>query len=110
LKPGNVIRIITGWPYEDETKTKKPLEEHIDAMVVAEAEEPSAWSKPVKVRRSKAASVSLRSLAARAAFCQAAPRESPERLAQAHHRGAVDLEEGLLPGSSGNLSPAQEKV
>ncbi len=58
-------------------KKKRTLEEEIDAQVVAEAGVESAWSKPVKVRRTKAASVSLpSSLAARATFFAGLHREA----------------------------------
>ena len=58
-------------------KMKRVSEEEIDAQVVAEAGAESAWAKPVKVRRSKAASVSLpSSLAARAAFFARLHREA----------------------------------
>jgi len=58
-------------------KTKLTSDEMIDAIVVAEAGVESAWSKPVKVRRAKPASVSLPSaLAARAAFFARLHREA----------------------------------
>ncbi len=40
-------------------KVKHISEEEIDAQVVVEAGVESAWTKPVKVRRTKEASVSL---------------------------------------------------
>jgi len=40
-------------------KTKRLSEEDVDALVVAEAGVESAWSKPVKVRKTKTESLSL---------------------------------------------------
>lgn len=52
------------------SKTKKNLsEQEIDQIVVAQANDDSAWEKPVRVRRTKPASLSIPAdLAARAAF------------------------------------------
>jgi len=64
------------------TRKKAPglTPETIDASVVAQSEDPSAWEAPVAVRRSKAASLSIPGdLAARAAF-----------LARLHHEPGVD--------------------
>jgi hypothetical protein len=48
---------------------KKPSEQEIDRIVAAQADEESAWEKPVRVRRTKSASLSIPgNLAARAAF------------------------------------------
>jgi len=92
-------------------KTKRSSEEHIDAMVVAEAEEPSAWSKPIKVRRTKAASVSLpSSLAARAAFFARLHREG--RLNDWLRRiieERVDLEEAAFAGLKRELVSGARK-
>ena len=61
-------------------KTKKLSEPEIDQMVTAQANDDSAWEKPVDVRRTKPASLSIPAdLAARAAF-----------LAQLHHAKNVD--------------------
>jgi len=59
---------------------KKPSEQEIDQIVTAQANDDSAWEKPVDVRRTKPASLSIPAdLAARAAF-----------LAQLHHAKNVD--------------------
>lgn len=59
---------------------KKPSEREIDQIVAAQANDDSAWEKPVDVRRTKPASVLIPAdLAARAAF-----------LAQLHHAKNVD--------------------
>jgi hypothetical protein len=59
---------------------KKPSEREIDRVVVAQADEDSAWEEPVHVRKTKPASLSISpNLAARATF-----------LAQLHHTESVD--------------------
>ena len=59
---------------------KKPSEREIDEIVAAQANDDSAWEKPVRVRRTKPASLSIPAdLAARAAF-----------LAQLHRTKNVD--------------------
>lgn len=52
------------------TKNNKKLsEQEIDQLVIAQADDNSAWSKPIRVRKTKPASVSIPAeLAARAAF------------------------------------------
>ena len=50
-------------------KKGKLSESDIDKIVVAQADDDSAWERPVRVRRGKSASVSIPAeLAARAAF------------------------------------------
>jgi hypothetical protein len=52
-------------------------EEEVDARVIAEAEDDSAWEKPIRVRRSKSSAVSLPAeLASRAAFFARLHREA----------------------------------
>jgi hypothetical protein len=59
---------------------KKPSEREIDRMVVAQANDESAWGRPVHVRRAKSASLTIPGdLAARAAF-----------LARLHRKATVD--------------------
>ena len=61
-------------------KTKKLSEPEIDRLVTAQADDDSAWDKPIRVRRAKPASLSIpANLAARAAF-----------LAQLHRTKNVD--------------------
>ena len=61
-------------------KTKKLSEPEIDQLVTAQADDDSAWDKPIRVRRTKLASLSIpANLAARAAF-----------LAQLHRTKNVD--------------------
>ena len=50
-------------------KTKKLSEPEIDQIVAAQADDDSAWEKPIRVRRRKSASLTIpANLAARAAF------------------------------------------
>jgi hypothetical protein len=50
-------------------KVRNLSEEEIDQLVIAHADDDSAWEKPVRVRRSKPSAVSLPAeLASRAAF------------------------------------------
>ena len=62
-------------------KTKKNLsEQEIDQRVAAQADDDSAWGKPIRARRAKPASLSIPAdLAARAAF-----------LAQLHRTNSVE--------------------
>ena len=55
---------------------KRFSEEEIDKVVESQAEEDSAWEKPIKVRRAKSTALSLPSeLAARATFLARLHRE-----------------------------------
>ncbi len=59
---------------------KKRTEKEIDQIVVSQADDDSAWGKPVKARRGKPTSLTLPAeLAARAAF-----------LAHLHRKGTVE--------------------
>lgn len=61
-------------------RIKKPAEEEIDKIAVAQANNNSAWEKPVQVRHRRSAAVPLSSeLAARAAF-----------FARLHHETSVE--------------------
>lgn len=58
-------------------KAKKLSEEEIDDLVVAHADDEAAWGRPVQVRKTKRASISLSAgLAARAAFFARLHREA----------------------------------
>jgi hypothetical protein len=60
--------------------SKKLSDDDIDRIVVAQADDDSAWDDPIEVRRAKPASLSIPAeLAARAAF-----------LAQLHRKTSVD--------------------
>jgi hypothetical protein len=61
---------------KSKTTSKKPSEEEIDTMVVAQVEEDSAWEEPIHARKTKPASLSIPAkLAARAAFLAKLHRE-----------------------------------
>ena len=63
----------------ESTRTKRPSEQDVDDLVVAEAEKAAAWGPQIKVKPSIGTSFSLpRELAARAAF-----------LARVHHTERV---------------------
>jgi hypothetical protein len=62
------------------TKSRKLSEKEIDELVIARADDDSAWEKPIRVHKSKTATVPLPSeLAARAAF-----------FARLHHEASVE--------------------
>lgn len=92
-------------------KKKSPSEKEVDALVVAESENEYAWSKPVKVRKAKTASVSLPSaLAARAAFFAGLHREA--RLNDWLKRvieERIDLEEAAFAGLKRELVSGSRK-
>jgi hypothetical protein len=81
-------------------------EQDIDQLVVAQAEDDTAWGKPVRVRRTKTASVSLPSaLATRVAFFARLHREQRietwiERVIQER----LDLEEAAFAGLKRDLA------
>jgi hypothetical protein len=58
------------------TTKRKRAEDEIDALVIAQADDDSAWEKPVQVKMDRAASLSIPAgLAARAAFLAKLHRE-----------------------------------
>ena len=78
--------------------SSKPNEEEIDATVEAQADDDSAWEKPVRVRKTKLASVPLPAeLAARAAFFARLHREaSIEDWLRRVIRERIDMEEAAF--------------
>ncbi len=92
-------------------KTKRSSEEEIDSFVVAEAGVESAWTKAVKVHKTKTASLSLpSSLAARAAFFAGLHREARlndwlQKVIQEH----IDLEEAAFAGLKRELVSSARK-
>ena len=98
-------------------KKAQPLAEpEIDQIVVAQAEDDAAWGKPVRVRKTKTASVPLPSaLAMRVAFFARLHREQSmeawiERIVQER----LDLEEAAFAGLKRDLatrySSAQQEL
>jgi hypothetical protein len=79
-------------------KLKKLSEDEIDEIVTAEADDDSAWGKPIRVRRAKGANVPLPSeLAARAAFFARLHHEiGLEEWVQRIVHERVDLEEAAF--------------
>ena len=73
-------------------------EQEIDRIVVAEANDDSAWEKPVHVRRTEAASLSIPAdLAARAAFLAQLHRtESVEKWITHIIQERIELEEAAF--------------
>jgi hypothetical protein len=88
-------------------KAKKKLsEKDIDRLVVAQAKNDSAWEKPVRVRRTKPASLSIPpDLAARAAFLARLHRKaSAEEWLRHIIRERVELEEAAFVGAKHDLA------
>ena len=87
-------------------KKIKPTEKEIDDLVVAQADDDSAWEKPVRVKRRKSASVSIPAdLAARAAFlAQLHRKKNMEEWLQRVIEERVELEEAAFIGAKQELS------
>jgi len=88
-------------------KTKRSLsEQEIDEIVVAQASDDSAWEKPIHVRRTKPASLSIPAdLAARAAFLARLHRKtSVEEWLMHIIQERVELEEAAFVGVKRDLA------
>ena len=87
-------------------KTQALTEPEIDQIVVAQAEDDAAWGKPVRVRRTKTASVPLPSaLATRVAFFARLHREqSMEAWIERIIQERLDLEEAAFAGLKRDLA------
>lgn len=88
-------------------KKAQPLaEQEIDQIVVAQAEDDTAWGNPVRVRSSKTARVPLPSaLATRVAFFARLHREqSMEAWIERIIQERLDLEEAALAGLKRDLA------
>lgn len=60
---------------------KQPTEEEIDKIVESQADDDSAWGKPIQVRRARSASLALPAeLATRAAFLAKLHREKMSKI------------------------------
>jgi hypothetical protein len=92
------------------SKAKVLSEEEIDKIVEAQADDDSAWEKPIRVRKAKPASVPLSSeLAARAAFFACLHRERSvgdwlRRIIQER----IDLEEAAFAGLKRELAATEK--
>jgi hypothetical protein len=82
------------------SKPKIMTEEEIDCIVIAQADDESAWGEPVKAHRSKSTSLSLPSeLARRAAFFARLHREaSLEKWLKRVIHERLDIEEAAFAG------------
>jgi len=88
-------------------KTKKDLsEKEIDQIVIAQANDETAWEKPVYVHRTKPASLSIPAeLAARAAFLARLHRmKSVEEWLHSIIQERVELEEAAFVGMKHDLT------
>lgn len=85
---------------------RKLTEKEIDRVVVSQADDDSAWGKPVHVRRTKPASVSIPAeLAARAAFlAQVHRKKSLEEWLKHIIEERIELEEAAFIGVKQDLS------
>lgn len=81
-------------------------EEEMDTIVVAQADDDSAWEKPIRVRKAKPTAVPLPSqLAARAVFFARLHREvSVEDWLRRVIQERIDLEEAAFAGLKRDLS------
>ena len=88
-------------------KTTSLSQEATDQLVVSESEQDSAWEAPVRVRRSKSASLSLPGdLAARAAFLARLHREAGlDKWVERIVRERVELEEFAFSEAKKMLAP-----
>jgi len=95
------VQIITGWY----TMKKKLSQEEIDNLVVAQADDDSAWEKPIRVRRKKSVPLSIPAeLAARAAFLARLHRRSSIEEWLTHViRERVEREEAAFVGAKRDL-------
>jgi hypothetical protein len=87
-------------------KAKALSQEEIDRIVIAQADDDSAWGKPIHARRTKQASLSLPSeLAARAAFFARLHREpNVGNWLKRIIRERIDMEEAAFAGLKRDLS------
>ncbi len=85
---------------------KKLSEKDIDRLVVAQANNNSAWEKPIRVRRTRSAPISIPAdLAARAAFLARLHRKtSAEEWLRHIIQERVELEEAAFVGAKHDLA------
>ncbi|RJP54433.1 MAG: hypothetical protein C4557_03025 [Anaerolineaceae bacterium] len=84
----------------------KLIEKEIDQIVIAQADDDSAWGKPVRVRKAKSASLSIPpELAARAAFLARVHRtKSVEEWLKRVIEERIELEEAAFMGLKQDLT------
>jgi hypothetical protein len=85
---------------------KKPTGKEIDRFVISQTDDDSAWEKPVRVRRTKPASLSIpANLAARAAFFARLHRKTSVNEWLTHIiQERVELEEAAFVGLKHDLT------
>ncbi|MBD0326555.1 MAG: hypothetical protein ICV68_08985 [Pyrinomonadaceae bacterium] len=87
-------------------RVKKLSAEEIDRHVIAQANDDSAWEKPIRVRQSESSAVSLPAeLASRAAFFARLHREaSVQKWLQRIIEERIDIEEAVFAESKRDLA------
>jgi hypothetical protein len=92
------------------SKKTRPTKEEKDQIIVSQADDLSAWEKPVRVRRAKPASVSIPpELAARAAFlAQLHRKKSLEEWLTHVIEERIEIEEAAFIGAKQELSTRAE--
>jgi hypothetical protein len=87
-------------------KVTNPTEEEIDQLVIADADNDSAWGKPVRVRGGESSAVSLPAeLASRAAFFARLHRESSvQEWLKRIIEERIDIEEAVFTESKRDLA------
>ena len=93
-------------------KTQPLTELEMDQIVVAQADDDAAWGKPVRVRKTKTASVPLPSaLATRVAFFARLHREqSMEAWIERIIQERLDLEEAVFAGLKRDLATKHSRA
>ena len=87
-------------------RKENPTEEEIDRIVIAQADDNSAWEKPVRVRRTKPTTVTIPAeLAARVAFLARLHRKTTvEEWVTRIIEDRVEIEEGAFAGAKRELT------
>lgn len=87
-------------------RIKNLSEEEIDQLVIAQADDDSAWGKPIRARQSKSSAVSLPAeLASRAAFFARLHREaSVQEWLKRIIEERIDIEEAVFAESKRDLA------
>jgi len=87
-------------------RSKQSNESRIDKVVIAQADDESAWEKPLRVRKSRAASVSIPAeVASRAAFFARLHRESNvEEWIKKILLERIDIEEAAFAATKRDLA------
>jgi hypothetical protein len=86
-------------------RVKRISEDEIDRLVISQADDDSAWGKPIRVRKAKSSAVSLPAeLASRAAFFARLHREaSVEQWLKRIIEERINIEEAVFAESKRDL-------